>query len=142
MKSALYSGLLDKLYLYVFCDNYFVPFALYFRKIIKKSKEYQYFEILEVYFPAMWRLKFKNFLRQAQPRCAYLVGKGGEGKGREEKGRGEGMGCFYLPPPPLQNVLLQPCLRYCNINVIALYLLHKKVHLFFLCVICLFFFLS
>ena len=43
MKSALSSGLLDKLYLYGFFDNYFVPFALYFRKIIKKSKEYQRF---------------------------------------------------------------------------------------------------
>ena len=28
MRSALYSGLSGKLYLYVFCDNYFVTFAL------------------------------------------------------------------------------------------------------------------
>ena len=42
-----------------------------------------------------------------------LPGRGGrEGRGGEE-GRGEGMGCFYLPPPPpLQNVLLRPCIIY------------------------------
>ena len=32
-----------------------------------------------------------------QPRCAYLVGEEGrEGEGKEG---GEGMGCFYPPPP-------------------------------------------
>ena len=94
-------------------------------KLLKSPKNIKDFEILEVCFPAMWRLKFKNFLRQAQPRCAYLVGeegregegKEGEGKGREEKGREEkgrgkkegekGWG-VSIWAPPLQNVLLRP----------------------------------
>ena len=81
-------------------------------KLLKNPKNIKDFEILEVCFPAKWRLKFLNFLRQAQPRCAYLVGEDGEGEGRggegnggegegrgEKEGRGEGMGCFYLGPP-------------------------------------------
>ena len=100
MKSALYSGLLDKLYLYVFLTiiSCLLPFIS--GKLLKNPKNIKDFEILEVCFPAMWRQKFKNFLRQAQPKCAYLVGEEGrEGRGREEKGRGRRDGMFLFGPP-------------------------------------------
>ena len=89
MKSALYSGLLDKLYLYVFFDNYFVPFALYFRKIIKKSKEYQRFLDPGSVFSGHVETKILKFRGGEE-------GREGEGKGGEWEGRGGGRrdGCF------------------------------------------------
>ena len=83
MKGALYSGLLDKLYLYVFCDKYFVPFALYFRKITKKSKEYQRFcdpgSVFSGHVETLI-LKFSGIFWQGR--------KGGKGWGAS------------IPPPP------------------------------------------
>ena len=118
---------MDKLYFYVFCANYFVPFALYFRKIIKKSKEYQRFGDPGSVFSGHVETKILKFspasaTKVRLPGRGGREGRGGEGrgwkgKGREERrrggegeeGRGEGMGCFYLGPP-LQNVLLRPCI--------------------------------
>ena len=93
MKSALYSGLLDKLYLYVFFDNYFVPFALYFRKIIKISKEYQRFWDPGSVFSGHVQTKILKF-SPASATKVRLPGRGGRegrgGEGRGEKGRGRG----------------------------------------------------
>ena len=92
--------------MYVFCDNYFVPFALYFRKIIKKSKEYQRFWDPGSVFSGHVETKILKFSPVSAP-WLHLgrggrggEGRGEEGKGREgEEGRGEGMGCSYLGPP-------------------------------------------
>ena len=99
MKSALYSGLLDKLDLYVFFDNYFVPFALYFRKIIKKSKEYQRFwdpgSVFSIHVETK-NFKFLNFLVGEEGREGE--GKVGEGKGRGEKEWEKGWGVSIWAP--------------------------------------------
>ena len=90
MKSALYSGLLDKLYLYVFCDNYFVPFALYFRKITKKSKEYQRFCDPGSVFSGHVETLILKF-SPASATKVRLPGRGGrEGRGGEREGEKEG----------------------------------------------------
>ena len=68
-----------------------MPFALYFRKIIKKSKEYQRFWDAGSVFSGHVETKILKF-SPASATKVRLPGRGGrEGRGREGKGR-EGKG--------------------------------------------------
>ena len=78
-----------------FCDNYFVPFALYFRKIIKKSKKYQRFRDSGSVFSGHVETKILKF-SPASATKVRLPGRGGregrEGEGEGRGGEGEGKG--------------------------------------------------
>ena len=85
-----------------FCDNYFVPFALYFRKIIKKSKEYQSFWDHGSVFSGHVETLILKFSPESATKVR-LPGRGGR-NGRGEEGRRRGRkrrrdGMFQFPPP-------------------------------------------
>ena len=90
-----------------FCDNYFVPFALYFRKIIKKSKEYQRFCDPGSVFSGHVETKILKFspasaTKVRLPGRGGREGRGGEGRGGEWEGE-KGWG-VSTPPPTLKCV--------------------------------------
>ena len=87
-----------------FCDNYFVPFALYFWKIIKKIQRIS--KILRSWkcvFGLCGDFNFKILSGK------HNQGRGGrEGRGRKGRGRD---GVFQSPPPPTSKCVAT-ALRY------------------------------
>ena len=82
-----------------FCDNYFVPFALYCQKIIQRiSKILRFWKCV---FQPCGDFNFKIFFCKRNQGEEGEKGRGGEGR----MGRRDGV----FQSPPLQNVLLRPC---------------------------------